>query len=102
MGPAGPGSAPSTVPDPTFSLTTGPAARVLVAADVLAALTAARPHRPPDGLTPREVEVLRLVARGMTKRTVAHHVGHVLARTGSSTRPACALYAVQHNLLDAG
>jgi putative nucleotidyltransferase with HDIG domain len=67
----------------------------------------------PDGLTPREVEVLRLVARGLTnrqiartlvisERTVAHHVGHILTRTGVSTRAAAALYAVQHGLLDLG
>jgi len=81
---------------------------------VLAA--AGHPVRPapdpaPDGLTPREVEVLRLVARGLTnrqiartlvisERTAAHHVGHILTRTGVSTRAAAALYAVQHGLLE--
>jgi HD-GYP domain len=85
-----------------------PAAHAVLAA----AGHAVRPARPqlPDGLTPRELDVLRLVARGLTnrkiarelvisERTVAHHVEHVLTKTGVSTRAAAALYSVQNDLL---
>jgi DNA-binding NarL/FixJ family response regulator len=62
------------------------------------------------GLTAREVEVLRLVARGhsnkaiaaalgLSPKTVGHHVAHVYAKAGVSTRAAAALFAVEHGLL---
>jgi putative nucleotidyltransferase with HDIG domain len=62
------------------------------------------------GLTAREVEVLRLVARGhsnkaiaaalgVSPKTVGHHVAHVYAKAGVSTRAAAALFAVEHGLL---
>jgi HD-GYP domain-containing protein (c-di-GMP phosphodiesterase class II) len=65
----------------------------------------------PDGLSEREVEVLRLLARGDTNRTIAarlhlspktvgHHVQHVYAKTGVSSRAAAALYAVERGLLE--
>jgi hypothetical protein len=39
-------------------------------------------------------------ARGAHReRTVAHHVEHILTKTGVSTRGAARLYAVQHGLL---
>lgn len=129
-------------------------ARVLAAADVLAALTAARPHREamdlekaaammqmevaagrldpkavtsvliaadgqtgrsrpghPGGLTDREVEVLRLLARGYTNRlagaelfispkTVGHHVENIYAKIGVSTRAGATMYAMEHRLLE--
>ncbi len=64
----------------------------------------------PAGLSDREVEVLRLVARGHSNRavaaqlsisakTVGHHVGHIYAKIGVSTRPAAALFAMEHDLL---
>ncbi|MGD9529598.1 HD domain-containing phosphohydrolase [Pseudonocardia sp.] len=72
----------------------------------------ARPRRP-AGLTAREVEVLRLLALGLTTRQVAqrltvspktadHHVQHVYAKIGVSTRGAAALFAVEHGLLRDG
>lgn len=72
----------------------------------------ARPSRP-AGLTAREVEVLRLLALGLTTRQVAqrlvvspktadHHVQHVYAKIGVSTRGAAALFAVEHGLLRDG
>ncbi|MGE3285206.1 MAG: HD domain-containing phosphohydrolase [Pseudonocardia sp.] len=72
----------------------------------------ARPRRP-AGLTAREVEVLRLLALGLTTREVArrltvspktadHHVQHVYAKIGVSTRGAAALFAVEHGLLRDG
>ena len=64
----------------------------------------------PAGLTPREVEVLRLVARGLSNKeiagrlvispkTVANHVEHIYAKIGASTRARASLFAVQHGLL---
>jgi HD-GYP domain-containing protein (c-di-GMP phosphodiesterase class II) len=65
----------------------------------------------PGGLSDREVEVLRLLATGLTNaqiaktlvvspRTAEHHVQHIYARIGVSTRAAAALFAVQNGLLD--
>jgi HD-GYP domain-containing protein (c-di-GMP phosphodiesterase class II) len=64
----------------------------------------------PAGLTTREAEVLRLLARGMTTREVAgrlvisaktadHHVQHIYAKIGVSTRGAAALFATERGLL---
>ena len=57
-----------------------------------------------DGLTPREIEVLTLVAQGRSNqevadelfislRTVAHHVTRILTKTESGNRPEAAAYA---------
>jgi HD-GYP domain-containing protein (c-di-GMP phosphodiesterase class II) len=70
-----------------------------------------RPSRLPAGLSEREVEVLRLIARGLSNRevarrlwispkTVGHHVEHIYAKIGVTTRPAAALFAMEHQLLD--
>jgi HD-GYP domain-containing protein (c-di-GMP phosphodiesterase class II) len=64
----------------------------------------------PGGLSPREVEVVRLVAQGcsnpeiaerlgMARRTAEHHVQHVYAKLGVSSRPALALFAVEHQIV---
>jgi HD-GYP domain-containing protein (c-di-GMP phosphodiesterase class II) len=64
----------------------------------------------PAGLTSREVEVLRLVARGLSNkqiaarlvlsdRTVGHHVAHIYDKIGASTRAGATLYALQSDLL---
>ena len=64
----------------------------------------------PQGLSDREVEVLRLLARGHSNRDVAgtlvisprtaeHHVQHIYAKIGVSTRAAAALFAMEHGLL---
>jgi DNA-binding NarL/FixJ family response regulator len=61
------------------------------------------------GLTPREVEVLRLVATGKTNRaiaaelflsekTVARHVSNIFTKLGVSSRAAATAYAYQHDL----
>lgn len=66
----------------------------------------------PAGLTDREVEVLRLVARGhsnkqiaadlvVSPRTAEHHVQNLYAKIGTSTRAAAALFAMEHGLLRA-
>jgi DNA-binding NarL/FixJ family response regulator len=55
------------------------------------------------------VEVLRLVAAGMTnraiaadlflsERTVDRHVSNILAKLGLSSRAAASAYAVEHDL----
>jgi DNA-binding NarL/FixJ family response regulator len=64
----------------------------------------------PGGLSEREVEVLRLLARGFSNRemgqrlfisdrTVQHHVEHIYDKIDVSTRAAATLFAMQHNLL---
>ena len=71
----------------------------------------ARVPRPDTGgLTERQVEVLRLVAAGLSnpqiarrlvisRRTAEHHVQDVYARIGVSSRAAAALFAMEHDLL---
>ncbi len=65
----------------------------------------------PAGLSEREVEVVRLVAAGcsnpeiaerlvISRRTAEHHVQHVYAKLGVSSRAAVALFAVQHELVE--
>jgi len=69
-----------------------------------------RPDLRPAGLTAREAEVLGLVAEGRSNREVAerlhisqrtaeHHVQHVYAKIGVSSRAAAALFALRHDLL---
>jgi HD-GYP domain-containing protein (c-di-GMP phosphodiesterase class II) len=130
-----------------------PAMRVLAAADVYAAVTEPRPHRPayapveaqeliraevragrldPDGagavlaaaghpssrrrdgvagLTAREIEVLRLLARGcsskeiaetlvITRKTARNHVQHIYEKAGVSNRAQASLFAVSHGLIE--
>ncbi|MFL6134722.1 MAG: LuxR C-terminal-related transcriptional regulator, partial [Nocardioidaceae bacterium] len=63
----------------------------------------------PAGLTAREVEVLRLLALGLTNRAIAErltisrktvgaHVEHIYAKTGANNRATVGLFAMQHNL----
>ena len=125
-------------------------ARLLAAADVLAAMTEDRPYRPahtrdeaarivqdealagrldpemaaavieaagvprprtawPNEMTDREVEVLRLAARGLSNkeiasslvvshRTVQNHLAAVYDKTGRRTRAGAAVFAVEHGL----
>jgi DNA-binding NarL/FixJ family response regulator len=62
-----------------------------------------------EGLTAREVEVLRLVATGrsnseiasalvISEHTVARHVQNIFGKLGVSTRTAAAVYAFEHRL----
>lgn len=126
-------------------------ARLIAAADVFAAMTEPRPHRPrldaegavrelreeaargrldrdacaavieaagftrprmswPAELSDREVEVLRLTARGLSnrriaaelsvsERTVGHHLGHIYDKIGRRTRAGAAVFAMEHGLL---
>lgn len=86
--------------------------------DVAEAVLAAAGHRTgsrrrsaPGGLTPRELEVLVLLARGASNReiaktlviaekTAANHVEHIYAKIDVSTRAAAALYAMRQGLLE--
>jgi len=78
--------------------------------------TLATGHRLPrrrealSGLTAREVEVLILLARGLsnkqiaerlviTPKTAGNHVEHIYAKIGASSRAAAAMFAVQYGLL---
>ena len=72
---------------------------------------ARRPPRPtPHGLTPRELEVLRLVAAGATnkaiaaelvlsERTVDRHVSNILTKLRVPSRAAATAYAYEHQLV---
>jgi len=61
-------------------------------------------------LTPRELQVLRLVAAGQTtraiaaelvlsERTVDRHVSNIFAKLGVSSRSAATAYAYEHQLV---
>ncbi|WP_431681315.1 HD domain-containing phosphohydrolase [Kitasatospora sp. KL5] len=80
----------------------------------VAVATGQRPPAPapprPAGLTEREVDVLRLLARGLTnqqigarlvvsRRTAEHHVQHIYGKIGTSTRAGATLFALEHDLL---
>jgi HD-GYP domain-containing protein (c-di-GMP phosphodiesterase class II)/DNA-binding CsgD family transcriptional regulator len=76
-----------------------------------AGVPAARLPSWPAQLTDREVEVLRLVARGksnkeigaklgISPKTVQHHVAHVYAKIGVGSRAGAAIFATENGLLD--
>jgi HD-GYP domain-containing protein (c-di-GMP phosphodiesterase class II) len=83
-------------------------------AAVLAAAGRPVPRRErPAGLSDREVDVLRLLARGLTNRemagslglsakTVGRHVENIYAKARVSSRAAAALFAVENGLLSGG
>jgi pimeloyl-ACP methyl ester carboxylesterase/DNA-binding CsgD family transcriptional regulator len=65
-----------------------------------------------DGLTPREIDVLRLLAEGRSNQeiaaelvisinTVTNHVKNILAKTGTGNRTEAANYAHRHGLMPA-
>ena len=70
---------------------------------------AVRAAEPPDGLTHREVEILGLIARGLTNpeiaerlflsnHTVKTHINRIFAKTGSRDRVAAIAYAQRHRI----
>jgi DNA-binding NarL/FixJ family response regulator len=81
---------------------------------VLAALTEPAPEPEaelPDGLTPREVEVLALIAEGLmnaeiaerlvvSAATVKTHVNYIFAKTGVRDRAQAVVYAYAHGLAE--
>jgi HD-GYP domain-containing protein (c-di-GMP phosphodiesterase class II) len=82
-----------------------------------AVLTAAghrvvRRREGPAGLTAREVDVLRLVARGMSSKDIAarlvispktarNHIEHIYTKIGATSRVTASLFAMDHGLLPA-
>lgn len=97
------------------------AGRALTAADAVgealavadrvtaAAATAGSEASPPVALTPRELDILRLVADGrsdkeigealfLSHRTVMTYVSRILAKLGVKSRAAAAFYALRHDL----
>lgn len=71
---------------------------------------AQRPNARPDGLTPREIEVLCLVARGasnkeiaaslvISEKTARNHVERTYAKIGVSNRIGASMYALRHGLV---
>jgi len=64
---------------------------------------------PPGGLTPRELEVIRLLASGKSNQeiaqelvvsfnTVTNHVKNILGKTGCANRTQAAAYAIRHGI----
>jgi HD-GYP domain-containing protein (c-di-GMP phosphodiesterase class II)/DNA-binding CsgD family transcriptional regulator len=64
----------------------------------------------PAGLTAREVDVLRLLARGLSSKEIAaelvispktarNHIEHIYTKTGASSRVAASLFAIRNGLL---
>ena len=85
-------------------------------AEVVEAVLDAAGHRTPRrlagpaGLTAREIDVLRLVARGrsnkdiaaelvITPKTVGNHIEHIYTKIGVSNRAAASLFAMRQGLL---
>jgi HD-GYP domain-containing protein (c-di-GMP phosphodiesterase class II) len=65
----------------------------------------------PAGLTAREVDVLRLVARGLSSKHIAtelvispktarNHIEHIYVKTGATSRVEASLFAIKHGLLE--
>ncbi len=81
-----------------------------VAARLVEAIAQPAGEEPRERLSPREREVLELVARGFSNKRIArelelaekrvkNHVGHVLAKLGVSDRTQAALYALRAGLV---
>ena len=87
-----------------------------MAGDAVEAVLEAAGHRArrrregPAGLTAREIEVLRLLARGlstkeiaerlvMSPKTAGNHIEHIYAKIDATNRVSASLFAVQHGLL---
>ena len=86
------------------------------AVEAVIAAAGGRPRRKPErvaGLTARELEVLALLARGRSVKQIAtdlviapktadSHVQRVYRKIGVSTRAAATVFAMRHDLVDAG
>jgi len=84
-------------------------AGLLARIETLGASAPSTGGRLPDGLSPREAQILELVARGLSNRqlgqtlsisehTAANHVRSILRKTGCANRTEAASYAHQHGL----
>lgn len=69
-----------------------------------------RRRQHPAGLTTREVDVLRLLARGLSSKqiseqlvispkTARNHIEHIYMKIGARSRVTASLFAIQHGLL---
>jgi HD-GYP domain-containing protein (c-di-GMP phosphodiesterase class II) len=84
--------------------------------EVVEAVLGAAGHRSrqrrdgPSGLTAREVDVLRLLARGLSTKQIAerlavspktagNHIEHIYSKINAKNRVAASLFAVEHGLL---
>ena len=85
-------------------------------ADAVSAVLVAGGHRVgrrregPAGLTTREIDVLRLLARGLSSKeisaelvispkTARNHIEHIYTKTGATSRVTASLFAMHHGLL---
>jgi HD-GYP domain-containing protein (c-di-GMP phosphodiesterase class II) len=108
---------PAHSPESTASLLHADVSAGRLDADAVDAVLHAVGHRvrrrlsSPAGLTRREIEVLQLLARGMSNKQIAqrlvispktagNHVEHIYAKTSASNRASAGLFAMQHGLLD--
>jgi HD-GYP domain-containing protein (c-di-GMP phosphodiesterase class II) len=109
-----PGTPALALPDAVEALSSEPLDR-----EVLAALRRSLGEKPvspapapsrPAALTEREVEVLRLMTRGLTRReigkrltisenTVRNHLDHIYDKTGTSNRVSATMFAMENGLL---
>lgn len=85
-----------------------------IVGDLLVALgrrESRRGAKRPFGLTPRELELVRLVATGLSNKdiarqcslredTVKHHMSNIFDKTGVSTRLELALFALHNSLVE--
>jgi HD-GYP domain-containing protein (c-di-GMP phosphodiesterase class II) len=106
---------PALTPNAAAEQLNSEAAQGRLDAEAVRAVLESAGHPParltwPAGLSDREVQVLRLVARGHSNREIArllwispkttgHHVQHIYAKIGVSTRAAAAMFAMEHDLL---
>jgi HD-GYP domain-containing protein (c-di-GMP phosphodiesterase class II) len=84
-------------------------------ADAVEGVLAAAGHRVgrrregPAGLTAREIDVLRLIARGLSSKEIAqrlvispktarNHIEHIYVKIGASSRVSASVFAMQHGL----
>ncbi len=109
---------PALSPEEAASELRGDAKAGRLDGDVVEAVLAVAGHRTtkrregPAGLTAREIDVLRLLARGMSSKQIAselvispktarNHIEHIYAKIGASSRVTASLFAMQHGLIPA-
>jgi HD-GYP domain-containing protein (c-di-GMP phosphodiesterase class II) len=107
---------PAHAPEAAAEAVSREAAQGRLDPEAAAAVREEAGHRAPGrrprtgGLTDRQLEVVRLVAQGLSNRDIARalvvsprtaerHVQDIYARIGVSTRAGAALFAMQHGLL---